>query len=69
MPGLIMYCIGAAITLTVLVIGMRTEAFIAAGYNPAAFELPSVMATLMYIYFSSDAKKVGNLIEFQFCSA
>ena len=66
MPGLIMYFIGATVTLTVLALGMRTEALISAGYNAAAFGLPSVMATLMYIYFSSDFKKVENLIKFQF---
>lgn len=66
MPGLIMYCIGAAVTLIVLAIGMKTEAFVAAGYNAASFGLPSVIATLMYVYFSGDLKKVENLIKFQF---
>ena len=61
-----MYFIGATVTLTVLALGMRTEALISAGYNAAAFGLPSVMATLIYIYFSSDFKKVENLIKFQF---
>ena len=66
MPGLIMYFIGATVTLTLLALGIRTEALVTAGYNAAAFGLPSVMATLMYIYFSSDFKKVENLIKFQF---
>ena len=65
-PALGMYFIGAAVTLIVLAIGMKTEPFVAAGYNAAAFGLPSVMATLMYIYFSTDLKKVENLIKFQF---
>lgn len=65
-PALGMYSMGAAVTLIVLVLGIKTEAFITAGYNAAAFGLPSVIATLMYIYFSSDFKKVENLIKFQF---
>lgn len=65
-PALLMYVIGAVITLLVLVIGLKDGGLIDSGYNAAAFGLPSVIATLMFIYFSPDLRKVENLIKFQF---
>jgi hypothetical protein len=65
-PAAMMYFIGATVTLIVLAIGLQSETLIVAGYNAAAFGLPSVMATLIYIYFSSDLKRVENLIKLQF---
>jgi hypothetical protein len=65
-PVLVMYTIGATITLILLGLGLQSQSLIEAGYNAAAFGLPSVIATLMYIYFSPDLKKVENLIKFQF---